>query len=145
MTNARVLSIWTSKLESTQGLCRRHCSPAFRYCRFALAAGARSRSLACLPSNIMSASAPHLTELPTETLEYVLLRLPVQDVIKMEVVRSLSLTPREWLLMCCIQVNRRFQDLIRNSPTLQLRRELFAAGLIENLQPLRFGSKSKAM
>jgi hypothetical protein len=31
-----------------------------------------------------------------------------------------------------IQVNRRFQDLICNSPVLQHRCELFAAGLIEN-------------
>ena len=74
---------------------------------FALATGARSHSLACLLPN-MSPSPPYLTQLPTETLEYVLLHLPTRDVIKMEVVRSLSLFK------------------------LQLRRELFATGLIEN-------------
>lgn len=35
-------------------------------------------------------------------------------------------------LCCTIQVNRRFQNLIRNSPTLQHQRELFTAGLIDN-------------
>lgn len=40
----------------------------------------------------MSASAPHLAGLPTETLEHVLLHLPVRDIIKMEAVRRLSST-----------------------------------------------------
>ena len=69
--------------------------------RSALATGAKSlsRHLAYLPSNVMSASAPQLAELPTETLEHVLLHLPGQDIIKMEMVRRLSPTPREWLLI----------------------------------------------
>jgi len=82
----------------------------------------------------MSASAPNLDELPTETLEQVLLYLPGQDIIKMEAVRRSPPTPRESLLIPCrmIQVNRHFWDLIHNSPVLQHRRELFAAGLIDN-------------
>jgi len=81
----------------------------------------------------MSAPAPHLTGLPAEILEHVLLHLPGQDIIKIEVVRRSFADPRKSLLTCCtIQVSRHFQSLIRNSPTLQYRRELFAAGLIDN-------------
>jgi hypothetical protein len=46
-----------------------------------------------LPLNLMSASISCLTELPTETLEYVLLHLPGQDIIKMEVVREVVVNP----------------------------------------------------
>jgi len=46
----------------------------------------------------MSASALDLAELPAEILEHVLLHLPGQDIIKMEVVRGLRLTPRKSLL-----------------------------------------------
>ena len=41
-----------------------------------------------LPLIIMSAPVPHLTELPIEILEQILLHLPGQDIIKMEVVRG---------------------------------------------------------
>ena len=37
----------------------------------------------------MSASTPRLAELPIEILEQILLHLPGQDVIKMEVVRRI--------------------------------------------------------
>jgi len=43
----------------------------------------------------MSPSPPHLTQLPTETLECALLHLPIQDIIKMGVVRRLLLTEHE--------------------------------------------------
>ena len=43
----------------------------------------------------MSPSAPHLAELPTETLEHVLLYLPGQDIVKMEAVQRLPLIPPE--------------------------------------------------
>ena len=43
----------------------------------------------------MSASVVHLVELPTETLEQVLLHLPGQDIIKMEAVRRLPPIPRD--------------------------------------------------
>jgi hypothetical protein len=36
----------------------------------------------------MSASTPRLSELPTEILEHVILYLPGQDIIRMEVVRD---------------------------------------------------------
>ena len=57
--------------------------------------GVKPHFLAYFPSDIMSPSAPHLAGLPTETLECVLLHLPAQDVIKMEAVRRLLLTPHK--------------------------------------------------
>lgn len=42
----------------------------------------------------MSASATHLAGLPTEILEYALLFLPGQDIIKMEAVRILRTVDR---------------------------------------------------
>ncbi|KAF9645019.1 hypothetical protein BDM02DRAFT_3120947 [Thelephora ganbajun] len=62
----------------------------------------------------MSASSPYLTTLPIDILEQILLRLPSQDIIKME------------------SINRYFRDLVHDLPTLQHRRELFAIGLIDN-------------
>jgi len=50
----------------------------------------------------MSAPALHLAELPTETLEHVLLYLPGQDIVKMEEVRRLPPTPREALLISIV-------------------------------------------
>jgi len=87
-----------------------------------------------LSSNVMSASVPRLTGLPAEILEHILLRLPGQDIVKMEAVRRSFANPRKSLLTCCctIQVSRHFRALIRNSPILQYHCELFAAGLIDN-------------
>jgi len=87
-----------------------------------------------LSSNVMSAPVPHLTGLPAEILEHVLLRLPGQDIVKVEAVRRSFANPRKLLLTCCctIQVGRHFRALIRNSPILQYHCELFAAGLIDN-------------
>ncbi|KAF9649091.1 hypothetical protein BDM02DRAFT_3186607 [Thelephora ganbajun] len=62
----------------------------------------------------MSASPPHLTTIPIDILEQILLRLPTQDIIKIE------------------SINRYFRDLVHNLPTLQHRRELFTIGLIDN-------------
>ncbi|KAF9649096.1 hypothetical protein BDM02DRAFT_1994298 [Thelephora ganbajun] len=62
----------------------------------------------------MSASPPYLATIPIDILEKILLCLPIQDIIKME------------------SINRYFRDLIRDLPTLQHRRELFAIGLIDN-------------
>ncbi|KAF9643424.1 hypothetical protein BDM02DRAFT_3273044 [Thelephora ganbajun] len=62
----------------------------------------------------MSASPPYLTTIPIDILEQILLRLPTQDIIKVE------------------SINRYFRDLVRDLPTLQHRRELFAIGLIDN-------------
>lgn len=52
----------------------------------------------------------------------------------MEAVRESPRFPDESLLTlrCTIQVNRHFRNLIFNSPTVHHRRELFAAGLIDN-------------
>jgi len=82
----------------------------------------------------MSAPVPHLIGLPAEILEHVLLHLPDQNIIKMEAVRRPFADPRKSLLTrcCTIQVSRHFRSLIRNSPLLQYRHELFAAGLIDN-------------
>jgi len=46
----------------------------------------------------MLASAFHLTELPVETLEQVLLHLPSQDVIKMEMVWRVIVIPDDFPL-----------------------------------------------
>ncbi|KAF9782631.1 hypothetical protein BJ322DRAFT_165740 [Thelephora terrestris] len=62
----------------------------------------------------MSVPLSYLTALPTEILETILLHLPGQDIIKTEA------------------VNKRFRDLVRNSPALQHRSELFDIGLIDN-------------
>jgi len=43
----------------------------------------------------MSTPVPRLTGLPAEILEHVLLHLPGQDIIKMEVVRRLFADPRK--------------------------------------------------
>ena len=82
----------------------------------------------------MSASAFRFTELPVETLEQVLLDLPSQDVIKMEVVWCAIAIPHDSALTFrwMIQISRQFQQLVRDSPTLQYKRELFSGGLIEN-------------
>jgi len=82
----------------------------------------------------MSASVFRLAELPVEILEQVLLHLPIQDVIKGELVRSVIAIPCDAALTfrSIAQISRRFQELIHDSPTLQFKRELFSAGLIEN-------------
>ena len=79
----------------------------------------------------MSTSTFRLTELPVEILEQVLMHLPGQDIIKMEVVRYF-LCDAALTFRCIIQISRQFRDLIHDSPTLQYKRELFSAGLIEN-------------
>ncbi|KAF9645020.1 hypothetical protein BDM02DRAFT_3120950, partial [Thelephora ganbajun] len=73
------------------------------------------RASAKYSTGSMSASPPYLTTLPIDILEQILLRLPSQDIIKIEL------------------INRYFRDLIRDLPTLQHRHELFAIGLIDNL------------
>jgi len=75
-----------------------------------------------------------LTELPTEILEKILLHLPSQDVVKLEVVRYVVATQHNSALTFryTIQISRQFQDLTRNSPILQYKRNLLSAGLVEN-------------
>jgi len=86
-----------------------------------------------LKPKCMSATVFRLTELPVETLEQVLLHLPSQGVIKMEVVWCVIAIPHDSALTfrCVIQISRQFQELVSDSPTLQYRRELFSGGLIE--------------
>ena len=57
-----------------------------------------------------------LTELPTEILEKILLHLPSQDVVKLEVVRYVVATQHNSALTFryTIQISRQFQDLTRN-------------------------------
>jgi len=43
----------------------------------------------------MSARTSHLTELPTEILENILLHLPGQDIVKLEVVRYVVATQHD--------------------------------------------------
>ena len=43
----------------------------------------------------MSVCMPHLTELPTEILEKILLHLSSQDIVKMEVVRYVAATQHD--------------------------------------------------
>ena len=82
----------------------------------------------------MPASTHRLTELPIEILEQILLYLPSQDIIKMEVVRHVVAIPHDSALTSprMTQISRQFQDIARNSPPLQYRRDLFSVGLIEN-------------
>jgi hypothetical protein len=81
----------------------------------------------------MSTSSLCLTELPTELLEQILLRLPGQDIIKTEGVKpALSRDDVVLTLRTMIQVSQCFAGLIRGSSSLQYRRELFSAGLIDN-------------
>ena len=94
----------------------------------------------------MSASAFSLTELPVETLEQVLLHLPGQDVIRVEVVWCVTAIPHGSRLtfLYMIQINRQFRELICDSPMLQYKRELFSAGLIENpCNPCDFAQRRK--
>ena len=96
--------------------------------------------------NGMSPPTFCLTELPVETLEQVLLHLPGQDVIKMEVVWCATAIPHDSTLAfrCTIQISRQVQKLIRDSPTLQYKRELFSVGLIENpRKPCDFTQRRK--
>ena len=87
-----------------------------------------------LNPDTMSASIFRLTELPIEILERMLLHLPNQDIIKMEVVRCVVTVPHDLALtlLCMVQISRQFQGLTRNSPTLQYQRDIFSAGLTEN-------------
>ena len=87
-----------------------------------------------LNPDTMSASIFRLTELPIEILERILLHLPNQDIIKMEVVRCVVtvLDDLALTLLCMVQISRQFQALTRDSPTLQYQRDLFSAGLTEN-------------
>lgn len=82
----------------------------------------------------MCASTSRLTELPIEILEQVLLELPGQDLLKMVMVWRVVTIPHGSALIfhCMIQISRQFQDLTRDSPILQYKRDLFSAGLIEN-------------
>ena len=87
-----------------------------------------------LNPDTMSTSIFRLTELPIEILEQILLHLPRQDIIKMEVVRCVVTVPDDLALtlLCMVQISRQFQALTRDSPTLQYQRDLFSAGLTEN-------------
>ena len=85
--------------------------------------------------NTMSVPIFHLTELPIEILEQILLLyLPGKDIIKMEAVRWVIAIPHDSILtFCCtVKINRQFQSLTRDLPTLQYQRDLFFAGLTEN-------------
>ena len=84
--------------------------------------------------NTMSVKIFHLTELPIEVLEQILLYLPGEDIIKMEAVRCVIAIPHDSILtFCCtVKINRQFQSLTRDLPTLQYQRDLFFTGLIEN-------------
>ena len=82
----------------------------------------------------MSAPLPNLAELPVEVLEQILIRLPGQDIVKMEAVRRTTANFGRTFInfVRAIQVNRHLRDLIHNFPALHHRRELFATGLIDN-------------
>jgi len=54
-----------------------------------------------LEPDAVSASTSRLTELPIEILEEILLRLPNQDVIKMEAVRRMIASPDVLALTFC--------------------------------------------
>jgi len=60
----------------------------------------RGRLFSLLPLILMSAPAHHLTELPIEILEKILLYLPGQDIIKMEAVRAVSSNSVRCLTLC---------------------------------------------
>jgi hypothetical protein len=80
----------------------------------------------------MSIPVSYLTALPTGILETVLLHLPGQDIIKTEATGRSIAGESLLTLHCETRVNKRFRDLVRNSPALQDRSELFAIGLIDN-------------
>jgi len=97
-------------------------------------------------SGTMSASTLRLSELPVEVLEQILVHLPGQDIVKVEVVRRVVVTSHDSALTSdfLLQVSRQFQDLTRNSPALRYKRDLFSAGLAENPRsPCDFAQRRK--
>ena len=54
-----------------------------------------------LSLDLMSAPIPYLTGLPTEILEQILLNLPGQDIVKMEVVRGAVSNSGDPVLTLC--------------------------------------------
>ena len=83
----------------------------------------------------MSASISRLSNLPIEILEQILLHLPGQDIVKMEGVRVFAISDDPLLtLRCAVQVSRHFQELTHNLSTIRYKRDLFSAGLVENLR-----------
>jgi hypothetical protein len=79
-------------------------------------------------------SRSHLSGLPVEIVEDVLLYLSPPVMVKLRVVRvSVSSPNLAFLTNCCYQLNRRVRDLVDASPTIQYRVELFAASLEDNL------------
>ena len=79
----------------------------------------------------MIAPMSHLTGLPAETLEQIFLHLPGRDIIRVEVVRG-QLRAMRFNFAYVAQVCLYLRGVVRDSPTLQHKRKLFTAGLIDN-------------